>query len=714
MMKNIFLALLLLFVSRYVFTQENILIHNNGNTIFESNISDIDSVKFQNNISIFNLGSGSPVSIPISSIDSITFSDEIINPDEIIYIIYNDYGVTIINPYENQGISIDVTEFHVVAEAQSGIANIEYHVSGLTNDGSLTVNSHESIILTLSNVSVINPNGSVINVTADNVKIQLEGNNYLSSGSGSSANGVLLCSNSLEFTGNGELEVSAVKKHAIYSGGNIKVENGIITILQAASDGFHSEGFVMYNGTLNITASGDGIDAGSGVILINDGNITINSTANDVKGIKTDNDLTVNGGEFILTIEGAQSKGFSSKQNAYFYGGNINITTSGTTVLEESGNGFDPSYCTAVKVSGNIEITNANINIQALETCNGGKGLSADGNIIINSGVINISTTGDGDIYTDEDGNLDSFACTCITADNNINIFGGTIICHSSGLGGKGISADADLVIGILDANNENLILNVTTTGERFYVSGYGDDADYANPKAIKSDGNLTVNSGIITISCTQEDEGGEGLESKATLIINGGEIHIETFDDSINASDHIEITNGNVFCLARGNDGIDSNGTLTISGGFVFSNGTRAPEAGFDCDNSIFKITGGTIIGTGGSTSNPTANVSTQRTIIYRSGASGDYICISNPSGDVILMLEIPTYTGIGGGPGGGNQSVILFSDSEIVTGNNYTLHYGGTITGGTNVNGYIIGGTYSGGQTKTFNVNSMLTTIN
>lgn len=34
----------------------------------------------------------------------------------------------------------------------------------------------------------------------------------------------------------------------------------------------------------------------------------------------------------------------------------------------------------------------------------------------------------------------------------------------------------------------------------------------------------------------------------------------------------------------------------------FTVSNGARSPEEGFDCDNT-FKITGGTIIGTGGAT---------------------------------------------------------------------------------------------------------------
>ncbi|MDL2228215.1 carbohydrate-binding domain-containing protein [Odoribacter sp. OttesenSCG-928-L07] len=468
MRKNILFAIIFSFVGIYLYSQEYILIHNNNNIIFETNISNIDNIKFQNSTSILNLNSGGPVNIPMFSIDSITFSDEIINPGETIYIIYNNNDVTIINPFENQGISIENNNNHVIANATSGIANIEYNVSGFTDNGSLIINSDASIIMTLNGTEITNPSGAVINVTADNVRIQLRGNSILTTGSSSTANGTLICSNSIEFTGEGSLSITAEKKHGIYTSGSINVETGTIKILQSASDGFHSNGFTMNNGTVDVIAGSDGIDAGTGSIMITGGNIFVTSTPNDVKGIKSDSNITISGGEISMQVSGAQSKGISSKQNITFSGGTIHIITSGATVLEESGNGYDPSYCTAIKADGNIEVTDANITVEALETCNGGKGFSADGSIIINSGTINVSTTGDGAVYTDETGSLDSFACTCITADVDINILGGTITCLSSGLGGKGISADGALNIGIINANDEDLILTVTTTGERF------------------------------------------------------------------------------------------------------------------------------------------------------------------------------------------------------------------------------------------------------
>ena len=162
-------------------------------------------------------------------------------------------------------------------------------------------------------------------------------------------------------------------------------------------------------------------------------------------------------------------------------------------------------------------------------------------------------------------------------------------------------------------------------------------------------------------------------------------------------------------------NDGTDSNGTMQLNGGFCISNGARAPEEGFDCDNNQFKITGGTHIGTGGGTSSPTSSVCTQPSI--RINTLSDYaIQVLNASGDVICTYQCPTLSGGGGWPGGGGNSlVMLFTDPQLQTGQTYTIKYGGTISGGTNWNGYYTGSvTYSGGDTTTVTLNSMYSSVN
>lgn len=724
MKKLLTLIAVCLLASNFLSAQHKIMVHNSGNVSYQSSTSVIDSVKFKNTSSIFSFKDGVNMAVALSEIDSITFEPETTADslrDDVVYITYNQSSATVVNPYETQGVSVVANGSHVSVAATSGIGNIKYFVSGSSADGSLSIASNEPVAITLSNLSLTRKSGTPISITtAVDATIGLEGTNEISdTENGKSA--TLLSSGNLIFTGSGRLTISGYKKHAISSSETITVENGTIIIPQSASDGLHSEAFVMNGGFIDIALpAGDGIDAGAGTATINNGTIQIVSDASDVKGIKADDVLTINGGTIVMDIAGAQSKAFSGKSHFVMNGGSATITTSGKTVLEASGSGYDPSYCTAIKTKGNVEINSGTLLIESLSTADGGKGISADGDIAIHNGNITISTAGTGTTYTNENGEKDSYTSCCIKADGNISLLGGRIACTSTGGGGKGISADGTLVIGTLLANNNALVLNVTTSGERFYVSGstsgMQDNADYANPKAIKSEGNLTVNSGTITIRCTQNNEGGEGLESKDTLTINGGIIDIEAYDDCINASNHIAITGGTVHCLSRGNDGIDSNGTLSVSGGLTITTGTSAPEGGIDCDQSRFAITGGTLVSTGGSNSTPTSNACTQYAITYSALTAGNAICIKNSSNEIILLYQLPTYTSGGGnfgGPGGNSNSMALVFTAPSLSAGSYTLHTGGTISGGTTVNGYNTGGTYSGGSSRSFSISSMVTNV-
>lgn len=704
-----------------LFAQTQIYIHNSGSVIYSEQINQIDSIKFSGQNSIFNALNG-VYTFPINNIDSITFGEIPAPTDSIVYIVYEETYVTVVNPLENSGVSIITQGCDVTINATSSIQNLQYILSGSTGNGSLTMSSDKRFSFVFNGVNITSTTGPAIKVAIDKtVTVVLNDNttNSLTDAGSSIEKAAFHSKGQIIFTGNGTLNVTGNAKHAINSDDYIIVESGTINVLNAVTDGIHCDYFVMQSGTLNITANGDGIDGSEGYIQIDEGNITINTPSEDCKSIKCDSIITVNGGNITLVVSGNQSKGFKSDQDITFNGGTIDITISGTAVLESSGNGYDPSYCSGIKTDMNFMMNDGNLSITAPSSNKGGKGISADAGIIINGGIIEITTAGNGATYTNSNNQADSYTSACIKSDGPISLLAGDITCSSSGTGGKGINTEGILTIGITGSNDFDLILNVTTSGERITVSGGGGGpggggGNYANPKAIKSQGNLTINSGTITVNCTQSsNEGGECIESKATLTINGGVVSCYSKkDDCINAASNITINGGTIFCQSDGNDGIDSNGTLFINGGFTISRGARSPEEGFDCDNNQFKITGGIALGTGGATSNPTSNVCTQRSIKYI-GTVGQAICISNPSNEVIMICQLPTFTGGGGGGGGGNRMVVLFTSPDIIQGSGWTLKYGGTISGGTEEHGYYTGATYSGGSTKTFNVTNMVTTV-
>jgi len=178
-------------------------------------------------------------------------------------------------------------------------------------------------------------------------------------------------------------------------------------------------------------------------------------------------------------------------------------------------------------------------------------------------------------------------------------------------------------------------------------------------------------------------------------------------YDDGLNAAKQIVINGGNIYAYSTSNDGIDSNGTLTITGGLIVSSGTTAPEEGFDCDNNTFKITGGTLIGVGGASSSPTASVSTQRAVLLNTTAAvNQLVHVETTAGIDVFTFSVPRAY---------SKMVMLFSMPGLAANTGYSIYTGGSVTGGTNYHGLYTGSTYTKSTTTgtAFTTSGILTTV-
>lgn len=732
---SVFALLMLLLPS---FGQNLLHLYHNGSVVFEKSITELDSIKFSAYNSVFNYNNDQMIFV-IAEMDSVTFSTDSLMQSKTVYITYMGNTVSIVNPLASQGVLVTADGADVVAVTSAGIAGIEYVLSGSTEAGSLSITSDKNFKIEMNGVSITNPNGAAIQSVLDQkvTVILMDGTvSTLADAGGHSKKAAFQSKGQLIFKGNGTLQVTGNAKNGIHSDDYIQINSGNINVLSAVNDGIHCDYFIMNDGQLTVNNVGsDAVDGDEGFIQINGGAINITLPTADTKGLKCDSTITIDGGSITMTVAGNQSKGIKSGKDTYINGGTINITASGNVVLEAvTGytNRYNPSYCTAVKSDAQLVINGGNTTLTCPSSNKGGKGLSADGDIIINNGYVTITTAGAGATYTNASGTTDAYTCACVKGDGNVYLYGGTINCSSSGSGGKGINVEGALTIGNTNAEDSLLNLTVGTSGARFQVSGSsggggwppgpGGGGDYANPKAIKSMGNLTINSGTITVNCTQTGEGGEGIESKAILNINGGLLNITSVgDDAINAATRININGGVTYATSTNNDAIDCNGQMYITGGFTIAAANKSPEEAFDCDNYTFGITGGTIVGTavsGNMFSSPTASACTQHSLKYTHAANTAVQIIRNSDNQVVLTFHIPTLSGSGGGgfPGGGSSSAVMTFSSPEFTAGSYTLKYGGTISGGTNFHNFYTGATYTGGSTKTFTVGSAysITSVN
>lgn len=409
----------------------------------------VDSVSFSGNASqmLVSVG-GNENAVPVAETDSLYFGAV----TDKIEISYGSDGVKVLNPKAFEEVNIAVDGDDVVVTSTTS-EELEYVLSGASTDGMFKIYSDKKFKLTLNGLTLTNNDGPAINIQSGKkttltladgtVNTLADGAKYTACGD-EDMKATLFSEGQIVVQGNGTLNVSGKKKHGICSDDYILVSSGVVNVTDAASDGIHANDYVRIDGgSVSITASGDGIDGDTGYVQITGGDVTVNVSTDAAKGIKCDGAISISGG-------------------------NVNISTSGNVLIQDG----DTSYCTAVKSDSDFSITDGSLTI--MSSGSAGKGISVDGNVSIAGGTVSIATTGDGGTYTTADGTTDSYSATGIKADGNIEILAGSVTVTSAGTGGKGISADGTLTIGG-DVNVPTVI--VTTTGKKFYVSGYGEDA---------------------------------------------------------------------------------------------------------------------------------------------------------------------------------------------------------------------------------------------
>lgn len=431
----------------------------------------------------------------------------------------------------------------------------------------------------------------------------------------------------------------------------------------------------------------------------------------------TENTLT-NGGSFEAIDENNIDGAVFSKQDLTFNGsGTLTVTspaghgivckddlvlTSGSYKVTSASHGLD--------VSDSVRITNASITVDA-----GKDGIHSENTDDVSCGFVYISGASMS-IEAEGDG---------VFAGAYLQIENGTVQLLTGGGYKNGTKAFSDSYGGFMGGGRPDRFTSSASTDENSTsmkglkaVSGIlisdgtftidsVDDSIHCDASIIINSGGFKIASGddgvhaedTLTITdCNMNiSQSYEGLEAQ-TVCIKGGNIEINASDDGINASGGtdssgisggrdgmfggkgggmsgssdgiIEISGGKITVYAGG-DGIDSNGSLTISGGYVYvANPTAGDTSVLDADISPI-ITGGTFISTGTSTmmAQRFGTSSTQGVIACATGTQsvGSSITVKDSSGNTVISYEAE-YTCV----------LVIISSPDIVKGKTYTLTVG------------------------------------
>ena len=205
-----------------------------------------------------------------------------------------------------------------------------------------------------------------------------------------------------------------------------------------------------------------------------------------------------------------------------------------------------------------VSLKNATVNVLSAVK----DGVNCNQYFLMESGTLNISGVADDGVqtaYKEEDETLREAEDT-----GSITISGGTLNIAVSGTATKGLKADGNVLVTAGD-------LTVTTSG------GGKWDTDAAKTKAstcISADGNVQIDGG--TLSLASSGSGGKGISCDAELIINGGDITVNTTGGMYAYVNGTEYTNytGNTDRLTSDQKssakGMKADGNVTINGGTI------------------------------------------------------------------------------------------------------------------------------------------------
>ena len=556
-----------------------------------------------------------------------------------------------------------VSGAHVsIAQSDDLAEEVTYTLSGESTDGEFYMSgSYKTTVelngLTLTNTTPVKSGAAVHIQNGKRIKVKV-------------CNGTV---NTLtDAVGGSQKGCLYVKGHAEFA------QKGTLNIIGNVKHGIKTgEYMTLKNATINITkAAGDGINCAQ-FFQMTSGKIAISGVSDD--GIQCDIEDSTVGSTGETTDHEDEDTG-----NIYLEGGDITASVTADAAK-------------AIKAEGDIRATGTNVT----------------------------ATTSGGGVW-DAD-KVKTKSSSCMSADGNMLISGGTLTLTSTGAGGKGINVD-----GTFTATGGNVTIN--TSGNAVVASSTGTlsvvtssqqldnyDSDYkSSPKGIKVDGAIVISDNAV-ISVTTTGAGGEGIESKTSIDITGGQTTVNASDDGINASKNtstggsgdLTISGGYVFSKSSGNDGIDANGNCYIKGGLVYAIGTTAPEKSIDANTEEGKklyITGGTIIAVGDLENGVSISGGTCKSA--SSWTANTWHALYN-GGTLVAAFKTPASSGNsgggpggwpggggpGGGPGGGSQKLIVYTSSTP------TVKSGVTVADGTEYFGGManIGGTVSGGSDVT-----------
>lgn len=573
-----------------------------------------------------------------------------------------------------------------------------YSISGTLTDGQIVVNAsnEEKVYLILNGVDITCSNSSAIYVKkSDKTIISMaegtenkirDGKEYVFEDENSDEPYAAIYSKSdLTIMGEGTLTVNGNYKEGITGKDALQIDGGTINVT-SVDDGIKGrDSLIITDGTITVNSGNDGLKSNfdeeiqdgeeeKGYVLIEGGKINITS---ECDGIQGENNVYIKDGDIYIKSGGGSENAPEHTEEmpgrgmggpGGRMGGPQGMAGKDGNMEPPTENHMQQNTDRPMEAANNTNTATAETSSESEESVSS-KGIKAGTGIIVENGKINVDSCDDG-----------------IHSNDSVKIYGGAMEISS---GDDGIHGDTLLEIndGTINVNKsyegleaETITINegtihVTASDDGINASGSSEESEITN----KMQNINSSESGEKIQNNTATDSG----QTKNRPQMPGGAMELS-------GTGVININGGYIIVNADG-DGIDVNGSATMTGGTAIVYGpTNGGNGALDYD-SAFEVTGGTLVAIGsvGMVQSP-SDTSTENTlnITLSDMEAGSLIRIEDEEGNNVFTAAPPK-----------KYSSVVICSPQINKDKTYKFYTGGTMNNAKEKDNIYEGGTYTKG---------------
>ncbi|OCI31523.1 carbohydrate-binding domain-containing protein [Oerskovia enterophila] len=454
---------------------------------------------------------------------------------------------------------------------------------------------------------------------------------------------------------------------ALFSSADLTIGGtGSLDVVSASTDGIVSkDGLVIAGGTLTVDAADDGVRGKDYLVVTGDASVTVDAVADGLKATDADDEtmgyVAVLGGTVDLT---AGDDGIQAETDAIVSDATVTIAAAGGAGAEVA------EDASAKGIKGDVGVVvggDADVRVDAADD-----GLHSNGAVSVSGGDITLASGDDG-VHADgdvtvADGNLTVTESVEGLEGATITLAGGDVDITSSDDGvnaAGGTSSTSDTAAGTTQDG----------TAPQGAPAGDGEMPDDFTPPA---DGEMPAMPdgaapGDGTAGEPPAMPDGEMLDGAAPGGQAGGQGGAPGGESADTGDYWLKITGGTLVVDAGG-DGLDSNGTIEITGGTTVVQGpTNAGNGALDTAGA-FTVSGGTLLAAGSSGMAVAPDTDSSQGWVAanldQTATAGTVVHVLSDDGTTLVSYEVTKDT-----------QNIVYSSPELTTGATYVVQAGGTL---------------------------------